>query len=76
MTMTAVYTGLRWGELAGLRWSRTCLGENPRIDVDPDVGALHEIRGRLELGPPKSPASVRAVHLPPFLADELRAPPA
>jgi integrase len=27
----------------------------------------------LELGPPKTPASVRTVHLPPFLADELRA---
>jgi hypothetical protein len=45
----------------------------PHIDVDPKFGALHEVRGRLELGPPKTPASVRTVHLPPFLADELRA---
>lgn len=38
-----------------------------------EFGALHEVRGRLELGPPKTPASVRTVHLSPFLADELRA---
>jgi integrase len=69
MTITAAYTGLRWGELAGLQWSRTYLGEDPRIHVDPSFGALHEIRGRLEPGPPKSPASVRVVHLPPFLAE-------
>lgn len=25
---------------------------------------------RLELGPPKTPVSVRAVHLPPFLVDD------
>ena len=61
LTITAAYTGLRWGELAGLQWSRTYLGEDPRIHVDRGCGALHEIRGRLELGPPKSPASVRVV---------------
>jgi integrase len=73
LTITAAYTGLRWGELAGLQWSRVYLAEDPRIHVDRGCGALHEIRGRLELGPPKSPASVRVVHLPPFLAEELRA---
>jgi integrase len=67
------YAGLRWGELAGLQWIRTYLDDNPRIEIDRKFGALHEVRGRLELGPPKTPASVRAVHLPPFLADELRA---
>ena len=73
MVVTAAYTGLRWGELAGLQWSRTYLDEDPRIEVDLKLGALHEVRGRLELGPPKPPASVRAVHLPPLLADALRA---
>ena len=34
-------------------------------------GALHELSGRLELGPPKSAASARTVHLPRFLADLL-----
>ncbi|HEY4452725.1 MAG TPA: hypothetical protein VGN81_00305 [Pseudonocardiaceae bacterium] len=69
MTITDAYTGLRWGELAGLRWIRTYLDDDPRIEIDPKFGALHEVRGRLELGPPKTPASVRTVHLPPFLAD-------
>ena len=31
LTITAAYTGMRWGELAGLQWSRTYLGDNPRI---------------------------------------------
>lgn len=74
LTITAAYTGLRWGELAGLQWIRTYLDhDTPHIDIDPKFGALHEVRGRLELGPPKTPASARAVHLPPFLAQELRA---
>ncbi|WP_084144039.1 site-specific integrase [Amycolatopsis taiwanensis] len=71
MIITAAYTGMRWGELAGLQWSRTYLDDNPRIEIDPDVGALHEVRGRLELGPPKTPASARPVYLPPFLTQLL-----
>jgi integrase len=74
LTITAAYTGMRWGELAGLQWIRTYLDDNPRIHVDPKFGALHEVRGRkLELGPPKTPASARHVHLPPFLVEELSA---
>jgi integrase len=74
MTITDAYTGLRWGELAWLQWIRTYLDDDvPYIDVDPKFGALHEVRGRLEFGPPKTPVSVRRVRLPPFLADELRA---
>ena len=71
LTITAAYTGMRWGELAGLQWIRTHLDHDPRIDIDPELGALHEIRGRLELGPPKTPASARPVHLPRFLVDLL-----
>ncbi|WP_142100014.1 hypothetical protein [Pseudonocardia cypriaca] len=72
MILTAAYTGLRWGELAGLQWTRTHLDDAcPRIDVDATDGALHELGGRLELGPPKSTAGARTVHLPPFLADLL-----
>lgn len=74
MTITAAYTGLRWGEITGLQWTRTYLDDDiPHIDIDPKTGALHEVHGRLELGPPKTPASVRTVHLPPFLANELQA---
>jgi integrase len=74
LTITAAYTGMRWGELAGLQWIRTHLDDTPRIEVDPGFGALHEVRGhKLELGPPKTPASARKVHLPPFLVEELKA---
>jgi integrase len=52
---------------------RTYLDTDPRIEIDPKFGALHEVQGHLVLGPPKTPASVRTVHLPPFLVDELRA---
>lgn len=71
MIITAAYTGMRWGEIAGLQWIRTYLDEDPRIRIDPEFGALHEVRGRLELGPPKTPASVRPIHLPPFLVELL-----
>ncbi|MEJ3654062.1 tyrosine-type recombinase/integrase [Actinomycetes bacterium KLBMP 9759] len=72
MVITAAYTGMRWGELAGLQWTRVHLDEpDPHLTVDPTDGALHELRGRLELGSPKSAASARTVHLPPFLVDLL-----
>jgi hypothetical protein len=38
----------------------------------PDVGALHEVGGKIYLGPPKTPDSVRDIHIPPFLIDLLR----
>jgi integrase len=66
LIITAAYTGLRWGELAGLQWHNVDLDKGT-ITVDPDKGALHECGGRLKLGSPKTPASVRTVHLPPFL---------
>jgi len=43
-----------------------------RIQIDPEIGALHEVAGRLELGPPKTPAAVRSILLPPFLVAKLR----
>ena len=43
------------------------------IVVDPDIGALHEVDGKLELGPPKTAKSARTITLPPFLIDLLRA---
>lgn len=71
LIITAAYTGMRWGELAGLQWHNVNLGDNALITVDPDKGALHEIGGRLELGPPKTPASARPIHLPKFLVQLL-----
>ena len=70
MVVTAAYTGMRWGELAGL--SRDNLDLNSGlIRIDPRTGALHEVGGQLFLGPPKTPDSAREVHLPPFLTQLL-----
>ena len=66
LVLTAAYTGMRWGELTGLARTNTHLGDG-LIRVDPDVGALHEVQGRLYLGPPKTTSSARDIHLPPFL---------
>lgn len=62
---TAMFTGLRQGELLGLRWQ----------DVDLDAGVVH-VRGQLDrdrrLVEPKTPESVREVVLMPALARVLR----
>ncbi|HEX6353436.1 hypothetical protein [Actinophytocola sp.] len=70
MIIAAAYTGMRWGELAGLRWSRVDLDAGVRV-VDPKDGALHEVNGTMRLGPPKTKASTRTGQLPPFLVDLL-----
>jgi integrase len=66
LVVTAAYTGLRWGELAGLARANTRLSDG-LIHVHAQVGALHEVQGRFYLGPPKTASSARDVHLPPFL---------
>lgn len=70
LIVTAAYTGMRWGELAGLQWSRVDL-DKQEIRIDARDGALHEPHGKLHLNPPKTPAGVRTVHLPTFLAEQL-----
>jgi integrase len=71
LVITAAYTGMRWGELAGLSRTNLHLGDGI-IHVHPTTGALHEVRGKLYLGPPKTTASVRNIHLPPFLVSLLQ----
>jgi integrase len=71
LIITAAYTGMRWGELAGLAKTNLHLSDGV-ITVDPDVGALHEVAGNLYLGPPKTAGSARDVHLPAFLVDLLQ----
>jgi integrase len=67
LVLTAAFVGLRWGELLGLR----------RSDVDLETRTVHvlrqiiEVDGRIEEGPPKSEAGVRAVAMPPAVAVEL-----
>jgi integrase len=66
--LTALLTGLRAGELAGLRWS----------DVDFTLGTatirqtFYRRGGRQLWGEPKSKQSRRTIALPPALAEELR----
>ncbi len=65
----AAMTGLRRGELAGLRWA----------DLDLDVGVLHVRQQRVQIGyevvegPPKSKTGERSVQLDPSTVDVLRA---
>ncbi|GAA5088087.1 integrase [Thermocatellispora tengchongensis] len=70
MVLTAAYTGMRWGELAGLA-PVNCHLEDGYLRIDPDVGALHEVGTQVWLGPPKSSAAARRIDLPPFLVDML-----
>ncbi|MBT8223962.1 MAG: site-specific integrase [Dactylosporangium sp.] len=68
LVIVAAFSGLRWGELAALRW----------CDVDLAAGSvrvprkLAALRGRLEFGPPKSEAGTRTVALPAAAVDALR----
>ncbi len=62
----AAYTGMRWGELAGLKIDRLNLLRGS-VDV---VQALTEVSGRLSVGPTKTGAR-RTVLLPRFLAQML-----
>ncbi len=71
LIITGAYTGMRWGELAGLARVNSHFDDG-LIRVDPDIGALHEVGGNLYLGPPKTRDSARDILLPPFLVDLLR----
>ncbi len=67
LVFTAAYSGLRWGELAGLR----------RCDVDLDSNVvtvarkLGEVNGTLTFSPPKTAAGKRTVGIPSFVARSL-----
>ena len=67
LVLTAGYTGMRWGELAGLRPAGVnLLRRHLRITEQ-----LTEVAGRFAWGPPKTAAGVRTVSLPPFLVERL-----
>lgn len=77
LVLTTAFTGMRWGEAAGMR--RRYLFLQPAEDgtpaygwyeIDKQVGALHEEKGKLFFGPPKS-RKTRTVELPPFLVELL-----
>lgn len=79
MTLMALFTGMRWGEVIGVR--RSFLELHPaaegqpargRYIIDKDVGAVHEISGRRFFAWPKGRKG-RDVELPPFLVEKLLA---
>lgn len=67
LILTAAYTGLRWGELGGLRVRRLNVAER-RLTV---AESLSEVAGVLSFKAPKTAASRRTVALPSSMADEL-----
>lgn len=71
LLITAAWTGMRWGEMAGLQRRNLHLAHG-YLTVDRYDGALHESGPRLWLGPPKTSASIRIITLPPFLIRLLR----
>jgi integrase len=73
MILIAAFTGMRWGELIGIRRRYLVLmpdapgGACGYYTIDKKDGAVHEDkRGRRYLGPPKG-GKGRTVELPPFL---------
>lgn len=64
---TLAYTGMRWGELLGLKRPYIWL-EHRSVYVEVE---LVEVNGRFHETPPKSPTSKREIHLPEFLLDLL-----
>jgi integrase len=67
LVLGAAYTGLRWGELAGLRVKRVDLLHR-QITV---AEQLLEVRGGLAFGPTKTGAGLRTVTLPTVAAEAL-----
>lgn len=77
MVLVAAFTGMRWGEVAGMRRKYLVLipdapgGPTGYYTLDEKEGALHESAERgLYFGPPKG-AKGRVVELPPFLVELL-----
>jgi integrase len=79
LALVCVFTGMRWGEVAGMRRKFLYLmpgdGEGPAsgwYEVDQKVGALKERNGTLTFGPPKD-REARLIELPGFLVELLLA---
>src|SRR4029078_8892960 len=65
LILLAAYSGLRWGELAGLR--RRYL--DPLHKTVRVVEQCPEVNGHFVWGPPKTSAGTRIVVLPSFVCD-------
>lgn len=67
LVLLATWSGLRWGELVALRRSGVDLTHGRLAVTD----QLVETASGVKLGPPKTAAGRRIVHLPPHLLPEL-----
>jgi integrase len=67
LVVSGAYTGLRWGELAGLKARYLDLGAGTVTVAE----SLYEVGGKLGWKSPKSKASKRTITLPPYLIEEL-----
>ncbi len=67
LVLTAAYSGLRWGELAGLRRGDIDLEKN-LVTVARKLG---EVNGTLSYSPPKTKAGKRTIGIPSFVARSL-----
>jgi integrase len=62
--IVAFYTGMRFGEMAGLKWKN--------VDFRLGVIKVRETRVRGEEGPPKTPGSIRDIKMLPPVVEALR----
>jgi integrase len=69
LILLAAWSGLRFGEIAGLRKHRLDLDEGVVVVVE---SAGHLSSGKRITGPPKSDAGRRTVAIPPHILDEIR----
>lgn len=69
LLVVALTTGMRQGELHGMQWSKIDW-QHGTVRIDQQVVAVDSI---VELAPPKTPASIRTVCLPPVAMDALKA---
>ena len=65
--LLAGYSGLRLGELLGLRWQRVDLLRRQVVVAE----TLVDLAGHVSFGPPKTKAALRTVGIPSFVVEEL-----
>jgi integrase len=65
--LLAGYSGLRLGEILGLRWGHVDLLRR-QVTV---IETLSDLAGAISFGPPKTKAAIRTVTVPGFVAGEL-----
>ena len=65
--LLAGYSGLRLGELLGLRWQRVDLLRRQVVVAE----TLVDLAGQVSFGPPKTKAALRTVGIPTFVAEAM-----